>query len=104
MAAAAVSTLGGEETAPRDTGAMMGWENYLRSKAATKTSPWRGRAALGARRPRRRPIVAAAMADAWWNPGAVTKETAPMRKVNAGRERNGPSPGRGRAGDTRRRR
>ena len=42
MAATAVSTLGGEETAPRDTGAMMGWENYLRSRVATKTSPWRG--------------------------------------------------------------
>ena len=43
-AAAAVleAGLGGEETALRDTGAMMGWENYLRSRVATKTSPWRG--------------------------------------------------------------
>ena len=42
MAAAAVSTLGGEETAPRDTGAILEWENYMGSRVATKTSPWRG--------------------------------------------------------------
>ena len=40
-------------------------------------------------------IVAAAMADARWNPGAVAKETVPMRKGDAGRKRNGASPGRG---------
>ena len=37
-----------------------------------------------------------AMTDAQWNPGAVTKETAPMTKGDVGRERNGASPGRGR--------
>ena len=81
-------------------------EDILPRNGATKNlSRKGGRAARGVQPPRRRLIVAATMADARWNPGAVAKETAPIRKGDGGRERKGaPPPEGGRAGLTRRRR